>query len=223
MHNLPFETLKQRTMFYFLRHGESEGNRAKKVQGHQDADLTETGRNQARKAGEYFVGKNISRIFSSPLSRALDTAKLVATTAGIDPADIQQRDNLIELNTGIFSGLTFEETQQQYPVEWEQFQQDSWEAVPGAERISELLQRASSVWQELIETANRGNPNLLCVSHGGTLQWIIKRSMSAEWSRWLPIIQTGNCGIHAMEVRPLGDEEHSGRYYAAWTRINHLS
>ena len=220
MHKLPFETLKQKTSFYFLRHGESDGNRARKVQGHLDHPLTDTGRDQARKAGSYFADKKISRIFSSPLSRALETAQLIADSAGIDLAEIEQRDNLLELNTGVFSGLSFEEAKEQYPREWEDFQQHSWEGVPSAERIDELLERATAVWMELIETANRGNPNLLCVSHGGILMWILKRSMSTDWTRWLPVIRTENCGIHIMEVTPLNIS--SGRYYAEWSKINFL-
>lgn len=132
------------------------------------------------------------------------------------------RDNLLELDTGIFSGLTFEDAEKQYPGEWKNFQEQSWEGVPSAESVHELLQRATSVWHELIEVAAGGKSRLLCVSHGGMLQWIIKRSMSPDWQGWMPVLRTGNCGIHVIQVTPLGSEENSGRYYAAWDKINYL-
>ena len=219
MHTLPFETLKKKTYFYFIRHGESEGNRTKKMQGHHDTPLTNIGRDQARAAGKYFAEKKIDKIFSSPLSRALETAQLIARFTSLDSGSIAQRNELKEIDTGIFSGLSFKEAAKQHPKEWQLFQQHSWEGLVSAERIHELLQRAATIWHELIETARTGQSHLLCVSHGGILQWIIKRTMAAEWSAWLPVIRSENCGIHILEVVPLGDKK---QYYAEWHKINYL-
>ncbi|MGI9256100.1 MAG: histidine phosphatase family protein [Salinispira sp.] len=222
MQQLSFEKIQQTTQFFFLRHGQSEGNRRNIVQGHQNSHLSDAGREQARAAGTFLSDKNIAAVFSSPLSRAHETARIAAAAAGIDPGNILLRDNLMEIDTGIFSGLNFEEAEKQYPRAWNNFQKYSWEGVPSAESISALLQRAADVWQELIETAAAGAQNILCVSHGGIIQWIIKLSMSSEWKQWMPVINTPNCGIHMLLVNPLGREEKSGRYYTGWHMVNYV-
>ncbi|AHC13529.1 histidine phosphatase family protein [Salinispira pacifica] len=221
---IPFESIKEKTHFYFLRHGESEGNRKRMIQGHVDLPLTSLGRDHARSAGLYFQEKGLDAILSSPLSRALETAEIVAGHNNVDAGNIIRRDALKELDTGIFSGLTFDEIQSQYPEEWNSFQHHSWEAVPSAERLHQLMERGFSVWNEMIELANRGNRRILSVSHGGLIQWIYKLSFSDRWENWLPVIRTGNCGIYHLAVTPVpGDESTQGPgYYSEWVRINHL-
>lgn len=222
--HIPFETLKKKTNFYFLRHGESEGNRKKMIQGHVDMPLTDLGRDHAKAAGEFFKDIQIDSIFASPLSRAFETAKLVAAESGIDESSIVQSDLLKELDTGLFSGMTMEEIQQQYPREWDAFQHHSWEAVPSAERVHELMDRAMGIWKMMIEAAQNGNQQLLSVSHGGMIQWIFKLSFSDQWTNWLPVTRTGNCGIYHLTVTPVpGDLGVEGPgFYSEWTRINFL-
>ena len=68
------------TTFYFVRHGESEGNVAGKMQGHLDHPLTDLGRDQARATGEWFAAADVAvqRVFASPLKRAFETAAILA-------------------------------------------------------------------------------------------------------------------------------------------------
>ncbi len=68
--------------FYFMRHGESEGNRDGIMQGRTPFRLTETGRAQAREMGAWFRGRGIDLVLTSPLPRASETAAIVAAAAG---------------------------------------------------------------------------------------------------------------------------------------------
>ncbi len=68
---------------YFLRHGESRGNKDGVIQGRNHSHLTENGREQARAAGAWFRGKSIDIILTSPLARAEQTARIIGETAGI--------------------------------------------------------------------------------------------------------------------------------------------
>ena len=65
--------------FYFLRHGESEANRAEKIAGSTDTPLTPKGRLEAGRAADRLIGCGIQAIYTSPLARARDTAAIVAT------------------------------------------------------------------------------------------------------------------------------------------------
>jgi broad specificity phosphatase PhoE len=222
---IPFQRVPEKTQFYLLRHGESEGNRRRMIQGHVDMPLTDIGRDHARAAGEYFSRSGgLDAIFSSPLSRARETAEIVAAGAGGHFGDIHFMDSLKELNTGIFSGMTVAEIQEQYPEQWDEFQHRSWEAVPSAERLHELLDRAAETWEAMIRRAEAGARSILAVSHGGMIQWLFKLTFSDRWASWLPVTRTGNCGIYQLSVTPVpGDLGHEGPgFYSEWLKVNHL-
>lgn len=93
-------------MFFVLRHGQTDWNVQARLQGSTDIPLNDTGRAQARLAAELLEGLGITRIVASPLSRALETARIVGERLALTP-DIDER--LIERNFGLFEGLTIDE------------------------------------------------------------------------------------------------------------------
>ncbi len=88
--------------FLFLRHGESESNVEGLIGGATDYALTEQGREQARMAGERLRGQEIKAIYTSPLSRAFDTAQIVAEAMG--GAAVEIHEDLRERNLGAWEG-----------------------------------------------------------------------------------------------------------------------
>lgn len=199
------------------------------MQGHLDRPLTPLGRQQAQDSGRWFRAGDIvvSRVVSSPLSRAMDTAREIAGVAGFpEPEPLA---SIKEIDTGIFQGLTFREIRDNHPREFSGFLVDSWESVPRAERSESLIERALATWEHLVELVNRGHRSVLSVTHGGMIQWIVKTSFGAEASqphRWMPIIKASNCGVFLMQVRPVtGNDRNSDAvvrgYHAQWTIMNH--
>ncbi|AFG38779.1 histidine phosphatase family protein [Spirochaeta africana] len=220
-----FHLLQKRLRVYFIRHGESEGNSQGILQGRQDYPLSELGREQCRAAATYLADRGIEHVLTSPLLRARETADIIASAAGLpQPVD---NGNLVELDTGLFTGMTIREIEREYPAEWSAFHRDSWEAVPDAESIASLWGRAISVWNEIIETANQGPRHILAVTHGGLLQWIIKTSLGAR-PQWLPLMSTANCGIFEFLAHPVPQQEQNNAppasadraYYGSWITIN---
>ena len=231
--------LRAERSFVFVRHGESEGNREGRMQGHLDLPLTAEGRRQAREAGRWFAAQHIraARIFTSPLSRAAETAQLIAETASFpNPHPLE---SVKELDTGRFTGLTFAEIQAQYPQLYAQFKVRSWEVVPEAERVNTLVERALDAWEFLVTEANRIDKAedssgsalpLITVTHGGMIQWIIKTSFGATQTQphaWLPLVLASNCGIFWYNARPVRGQDHSGcaldGYYGQWSLMNHTA
>lgn len=88
--------------FLFLRHGQSKSNVDGLIGGATDYALTEKGRNEARVAGARLRGQGITAIYTSPLSRAFDTAQIVAETIG--SVEVQVHDDLRERNLGVWEG-----------------------------------------------------------------------------------------------------------------------
>ena len=99
---------------YFIRHGESKADLENKIESRYDAELTEKGDEEARLASIYFKEKGIhfSQIISSPLKRALKTAKLIAENQN---TEIIIDADLAEIDRGILCGLDRVEADEKYP------------------------------------------------------------------------------------------------------------
>jgi broad specificity phosphatase PhoE len=212
---IDFRSIEGPADFYFLRHGESEGNSARLIQGRGDYPLSEAGREQARLTAGWFADKHIGRLLSSPLSRAHETARIVADRLGL--AQVEVREELNELDTGLFTGLPMAEIRGRHPEAWRSFQLESWEGVPVAERIESLEARAEALWSLLAASAPGGRATL-CVTHSGIMQWVLKTTLGCR--AWMPVVPMGNCGISRFSVDNRLDAEPV-RYYSEWSLINH--
>jgi broad specificity phosphatase PhoE len=210
-----FKTLSGRCNVYFLRHGESQGNSARIIQGRQNTALSEAGLRQSEAAAPWFIDRKIDAILCSPLRRAMETAEAVRRRVGV--RRVECHEDLNELDTGIFTGLTVDQIREAHPGAWHRFQRLSWEGVPEAERIAGLLDRAESLWREIGGRITRGESNLLCVTHSGILQWIIKATFGQR--SWMPLVPVENCSVCHFSLDNKPEAEHP-RYYFEWTRLN---
>jgi broad specificity phosphatase PhoE len=213
---IDFRTLSGAADFLFMRHGESEGNRARLMQGRQESRLTELGRKQAHGAGRWLAGRGVGRVLTSPQQRASETAAIAAAEAGL-PAP-EPLALLEEIDIGLFSGLTYEQAAARHPAEYAAFERSSWEAVPGAETIEQLYARAMDLWQLLLARAAAGERSILCVTHSGFLQWIIKTTVGQR--AWMPLFSaSGNCCVSHLRVDNR-DIEGGQTLLANWLLVN---
>ncbi|MFP4549471.1 MAG: histidine phosphatase family protein [Spirochaetales bacterium] len=224
---IPFHTLPVQTSFFFVRHGQSVSNLERRIQGHAESPLTDEGRRQAAGAGRFFAAHEIDRLFVSPLGRTVETAEIIASESGI--GELVVVPELIELDTGSYSGKAFHELEPHDPAMFRRFQEESWEALPDAERISSLQQRARAVWEMLLEHAKAGHRATLCVTHGGMIQWIVKSTFVPAGERWMPLFPASNCGIYEYRVQstladPANDSppQPGTGYFGEWRRINFI-
>ncbi|GAB1481973.1 histidine phosphatase family protein [Treponema sp.] len=212
-----FKELLKPTCFYLIRHGESAGNAAGIFQGHAEYPLNETGQGQARARG-IELKKAINPdtrplIFTSPLGRARESAQLIAEEAGLGAPVIL--NELIELDTGAWTGRTWKELRELSGTEWQDFHQRSWEAVEGAERQADLYDRAIQAWTRLRDAAiEHDSSTLIAVSHGGFLQWLVRATFGTK--TWFPLVPAHNCGSYKLKI-----ENTSGSSaYVAWETMD---
>ena len=146
------------TELYLVRHGETDWNRERRIQGLTDIPLNDTGREQARRTGELLARREWDGIYSSPLSRAAETAAIIAERIGL-PAPIPF-PAVVERNYGAAEGLDFAGLEARYPGE-----------VPGRESREAVAER---VVPALVDLAER-NPGamLVVVSHGGAIRSVL--------------------------------------------------
>jgi broad specificity phosphatase PhoE len=143
--------------FYFVRHGESEANAARRFAGRTDSPLTERGRQQAEAVAEALAKTRFDRIVSSPLSRCRDTALMIARRHQL-PVDLES--DLVEIDVGEKTGSPFDEVSGL--PEW---RDDGFVAWPRGETLDQVLSRAHRVITRI--AAESAGQRVLVVGHGG--------------------------------------------------------
>jgi glucosyl-3-phosphoglycerate phosphatase len=153
-------------MVYLARHGESDWNAANRFQGHSDRPLTELGRKQAYALADIVAGERVEAIYSSPLIRALDTARIVAARTGLE---VTTRDDLREVDTGSWSGLSRAEVKERFPRGFDRWMAGGagWE---DGETYEEMAARVLAALREIAAAHPEGR--VLVVSHGGPIRAI---------------------------------------------------
>lgn len=173
------------TRFLLARHGQTQWNKLKKIQGRLDSPLTESGLSQAAALGRSLVDHGIDLIVSSPLPRALKTATIAREYLScplVENSDLVERhfgDWQGELysnieHTALFNEVFYEVTEQVPP--------NGESALAGAKRLKRaLIDIATSHCQ----------PNILVVCHGDILRGFLTLALNFD----RPGQQYGNCNV----------------------------
>jgi broad specificity phosphatase PhoE len=178
--------------FLLIRHGESEWNAQGRWQGRGDPPLSDRGREHARSAAEQLKGF-VGSVVSSPLRRAHETAKIIASGLGLGPISIVT--DLQEVDTGAWSGLTSEEIAERFPDEWLALREGRHEGWPGGETREAFRRRVIRALEELARA--RPDGETLVVTHGGPIA-VLERELGihpgfgagnlvGRWFEFLPL------------------------------------
>ena len=151
-------------MIYLVRHGETEFNRERRLQGHVDSALTALGRRQAEAVGAQLKtlidGQPGWRILASPLGRTRRTAEIIAERVGLSQNEIEPR--LIELSWGDWDGRLRSDLAAAYP----DFARSNWAFhAPTGETYEAMCARLNG-W--LAELPGEDERRVIAVSHGVT-------------------------------------------------------
>lgn len=174
------------TRFFLVRHGETEWNRLHKIQGSSDIPLNATGRAQALRVGAVLARHPFDLIVSSPLSRAFETASIIARRLSM-PAPVAIAD-LVERHYGEAEGATRDDLERLFPGDT---------PVPGREERSAVQARVTGVLRELA-IAHPG-ADVIVVSHGGVIRSVIEYAAPGRHPE--PI---RNCSVHSFDFTAQG-------------------
>ena len=157
------------TRLLLVRHGSTMATEEGRFSGASGAELSDEGRWQAARLGDRLSQQGITAIYSSPLSRALDTARIIAGRCGLEPI---VRDGLREISHGHWEGLTREDVEQRFRDEYQAWEADPFTFAPrDGESGVAVLARALPVVREIV-TAHPGG-HIVVVSHKATLRLIL--------------------------------------------------
>ena len=208
-----FPAIDHDVSVFLLRHGQSEGNASNTYQGRLNFPLSARGEAQARAAGEWLKQIKPDRIIASPMLRARHSAEIIAEVAGIGPVELS--DILIEVDVGLFSGIDPDTAARRHPELWSNFYTQSWDAIPNAETSRQMYARAILAWRQIREMAAEGASRIVCMTHGGLLQWLMKSTLGAH--AWLPLLPMSNCGISQYDIEMIIKGSPA---FVAWSMIN---
>lgn len=205
------ETASDPTRIIAMRHGETAWNVDTRLQGQLDVPLNDHGREQARRAAHALAHDAPDAIYSSDLSRALETAQAAATVLG---HSITTDTGLRERCFGIWEGHTYAEVEQRWPEESEQwrlrnpaFGPDQGETLQGfSDRVVATVTRLA---------ARHPGQTVLLVAHGGVLDCLYRAAsrmaLNAPRTWELP-----NTGINRLLYTG------SGFTLIGWADVHHL-
>ncbi|MBO7708840.1 MAG: histidine phosphatase family protein [Lachnospiraceae bacterium] len=180
-------------MIYLVRHGQTAGNRAKVLQGRgSNSALNEEGIRQAQAVREWVLNQQIhfARVYSSPLLRAMQTARIISggMTAVTD-------ERLLEMDYGPYEGMDLLNLAAEVKTFFSDFVNNP--APDGMEPLSAVTSRMGDFLNEI--RPQIGEENILISTHAiamkGALEYLTPDSRGGYWSRYI-----GNCAMYAFRL-----------------------
>lgn len=184
-------------LLYLVRHGETDCNNLKIIQGQSvPSHLTEAGRHQAHIAGRRLAGYGFTHVYVSDLIRARETADIICSYTGNTPVE----DTLLrERCFGVLEGRTREDINKNFPVEGCPWRAAFAAAPPEGESLADVVHRASLFIEKL--TANHSdNDKVMAVTHGGTLRGMVLSLMGLEPEVWR-MLNFSNTSVSLFELK----------------------
>ena len=192
------------TQILILRHGETAWNKGRIFRGTHDIPLNENGKQQARLAAEALKDTVIDVAYTSPLSRARESAEIVTECHGITPVP---HDGFLDLDYGEWTGKEDSEVAKLWPNEHKAWTTNPHSVrPPGGTTLKEVFHKSFTAMEELAERHDGGT--IAIVAHRVVNKLLIMGALSLGLERF-PFIIQGNCCINRIEKIRSGYLIHS--------------
>ncbi len=161
------------TEIILIRHGETEWNSQKRMQGHSNSDLSEVGRGQIQALGELMKNVSFDHIYSSDSLRTRQTAEAITQYSG---HTLQFDQRIREKNLGVFEGLTSTEAKERHPEVYRLFKTAGANyVIDEGESTQQLLERALEFSEEI--RLRHPQERVVMVTHGGVVRVLMKYAL----------------------------------------------
>ena len=193
-------------MIAFVRHGQTELNRGRRLQGRVDVPLSAFGEQQAAALARAFASRPVARVVSSPLQRATATAAAIAAPHAL-PVETDAR--LVELDYGDWDGRALAEVP---AADWAAWRDDPDYAPPGGERLADVTARVARFCAD-----ERDDDLVIAVSHVSPIKAAVCLALGvgdrATWQMFLDVASVTRVGR-----RPGGN-----LFLAGFNDVSHLA
>lgn len=181
---------------YIIRHGETDWNKEKRLQGRSDTELNEYGIELAEITGEALKDVHFDCIYSSPLKRAYKTAEIIRGQRNLE---IITDERLREISFGVVEGVPMSER----PDGFQKFFTDpaNYEAPEGGESYEELVKRTGEFIEDIVVPASHSMERMLIVAHGALNKALMLNLTHDEIKNFWEGIFQRNCCVNIFDIK----------------------
>ena len=166
----------QPTRLYLVRHGELVTSKEWRYVGQMDVELNETGKKQIQNLSGRLSSEQIEMIFSSDLTRTIESAEIIGNKLEIINEPISE---LREINLGVWEGLTLEEIEESFPEDLLKRSEDIKDfRIINGESFSDVKKRVIPKLKDIIE--GNVSKRILVIAHGGVNRIIIADALGLD-------------------------------------------
>lgn len=185
---------------YLVRHGITDWNARKKIQGQVDIPLNETGRDLARKTAEGLKDVPFDLCMTSPLCRAKETARIILGSRNVNILD---EPRLMEMAFGDYEGKCCSREGWELPEGFHKFFDDpaGYEPPRGGESFADVKKRTGAFLADLYQKPEYRGLNILITTHGAALAGLLNNIKQEPLSRYWGDGVHRNCAVTEVEVR----------------------
>lgn len=182
---------------YVVRHGQTEWNKEKRIQGHLDSKLTEEGIRHARLLGERLAETDFDALVASPSERTVETAKLIM---GKRILPFKKDERLMEIHLGNWQGMTVDEIKAADPERFQCYvNTPSLFQNEEGENLHDVRKRLEAVLEDLEKTYRSGN--VLVITHGMVIKvlQVLCKNQSLDGIKDFPVVDGTSLTVVSLE------------------------
>ena len=182
---------------FLVRHGATIVSAEDRFAGETDVPLSDEGREQTRHLAKRLCTEKISAVYSSPLGRTMETARILAQPHGLE---VQPRDGLREISHGHWEQLTRREVEQKFPDEMAEWERDPYTFAPaGGESGLAVTARALPVLLDLVRGHHASC--ILIVSHKGTIRLLLSSLLGFDPRRYRDNLDQNPAALNIVDFK----------------------
>jgi len=185
------------TRVFLIRHGATVFSAEDRFAGETDIELSDEGREQARKLAERLGTEKIAAVYASPLVRTLETARIVAKPHNLA---VVRRDGLREISHGRWEQMTRQEVEEKFPEEAAAWEEDPYTFAPaGGESGLAVTARALPALVEIVRTHH--DENVIIVSHKATIRLLLSSLLGFDPRRYRDNLDQSPAALNIIDFK----------------------
>lgn len=184
---------------YFVRHGETDWNKERKIQGQVDIPLNEFGRHLARETAKGLRDVPFDVCFTSPLGRARETAQIILQGRDVP---ILEDKRILEMNFGVLEGKCCSKEGWDVPDSFQMFFDDPvhYQAPEGGEDFQAVRERTGDFLNWLFAQEQYRDSTVLVTTHGAAMAGLLNNLKKKPLAEYWGVGVHKNCGVTEVEV-----------------------
>jgi probable phosphoglycerate mutase len=185
------------TRVFMVRHGATVVSAEDRFEGATDVELSDEGREQARRLAERLSNEKITAVYASPMGRTVETARILAAPHGLH---VQIRDGFREISHGHWERMMRHEVEEKFPGEMAEWEKDPYTFAPvGGESGLAVTARALPALIDLVR--DHPGENILVVSHKATIRLLLSSLLGFDPRRYRDNLDQKPAALNIVDFR----------------------